>query len=87
MNKRTQEHIFAGEIQNPERGFRVVIGSAAIIAVLTGSLPETSQAVTASFLCIYTVMTAIIGVDPFYTVIEKFNNRSRTSNRLAFNYK
>jgi len=87
MNKEIQASNFAGQIEDKERGFRVVIGSAAIIAVLAGALPEVQQVVAASFLCIYTVMTAIVGLDPVYAITETFSRRTRISRRLALNYK
>ena len=86
MNKGTQLNNFAGQILNQERGFRLAMGSAAIIAVLTGALQGESQVIAASFLCIYMVMTAIIGLDPVYALVERLNGRTHT-NRLAVDYK
>jgi membrane protein implicated in regulation of membrane protease activity len=83
MNNAIQGGNHAGYIQDKDRGFRIVIGSSAIIAVLTGALPEASQIVAASFICIYTVMTAIIGLDPVYALTEKVTNNNTGSNRMA----
>ena len=86
MYNTIQNHKYAGTVQIMERGFRLVLGSAAIIAVLTGALQGESQVIAASFLCIYMVMTAIIGLDPVYALVERLNGRTHT-NRLAVNYK
>jgi membrane protein implicated in regulation of membrane protease activity len=83
MNQDMLNHSYSGQIQDKDRGFRIVIGGGAIIAVLTGALPEVSQIVAASFLCIYTVMTAITGLDPVYALAEKVMNKNTGSNRMA----
>ncbi len=83
MSKSIHNHSYAGQIQDKDRGFRVVIGGSAIFLVLAGALPEASQIVAASFLCIYTVLTAITGLDPVYALADKVTNKNTGSNRMA----
>ena len=75
MSKETENFALAGRIQSRETGFRALLGGAAMVAVLAGALPETSQIFAATLFSMYMVVTAITGVDPIYALSEKLADR------------
>lgn len=71
MSKEINKFETAGQIQASERGLRVFIGGAAIVAAVTGALPDSSQIFAAALFSIYAGLTAITGLDPVYAMGQK----------------
>ena len=65
---RTQVSTQYQNVSNNERVFRTVFGLAILTAVSTGIVTSPAAIFTISMIAVYQVFTAIIGIDPVYTL-------------------
>ncbi len=62
-------------ISNNERVFRVITGLAVLTAISVGLFSAPIAIFTVSMIAVYQVLTAIIGIDPVYTVANSLSAR------------
>jgi len=65
---RTQVSTQYQNISNNERVFRTVFGLAILTTVSTGIVTAPAAIFTISMIAVYQVLTAIIGIDPVYSL-------------------
>lgn len=81
MNTATRSEVITGQISLKERVMRMVLSLITIVGVLAGSITGEGHMFAAAVLSIYLGMTAIIGLDPFYYIVEKWMGGQRKSPR------
>ena len=81
MNTATRSEVITGRISLKECVMRMVLSLIAIIGVLAGSITGEEHMFAAAVLSIYLGMSAIIGHDPFYYIVEKWISGHRKSPR------
>ena len=82
MNTATRSEV-TGRISLKECVMRMVLSLIAIIGVLAGSITGEEHMFAAAVLSIYLGMSAIIGHDPFYYIVEKWMSGHRKSPRSS----
>ena len=70
---RTQVSTQFQNISNNERVFRTVFGLAILTTVSTGIITSPVAIFAISMISVYQVLTAIIGIDPVYSVANAFS--------------
>ena len=80
MNTATRSEV-TGRISLKESVMRMVLSLIAIVGVLAGSITGEEHMFAAAVLSIYLGMSAIIGHDPFYYVVEKWMSGHRKNLR------
>ena len=80
MNTATRSEV-TGRISLKESVMRMVLSLIAIVGVLAGSITGEEHMFAAAVLSIYLGMSAIIGHDPFYYIVEKWMNGHRKNPR------
>ena len=71
-------------ISNNERVFRAIFGLAILTTVSTGIVASPVAIFTISMIAVYQVLTAIIGIDPVYSLSNAFSGlRARKHVKLV----
>ena len=70
-------------ISNNERVFRVITGLVVLTAISVGLFASPVAIFTVSMIAVYQVLTAIIGIDPVYTVANRLSARIGRRSRHA----
>ena len=66
-------------VTNNERSFRALSAMGIMSAVVSGIIPTPLTMFTASLIALYLVMTAIIGTDPVYRLMETLAGKATTA--------
>jgi Inner membrane protein YgaP-like, transmembrane domain len=81
---RTQVSTHYQNISNNERVFRTVFGLAILTTVSTGIVTVPTAIFTISMIAVYQVLTAIIGIDPVYSLSNALSGlRARKPGKLV----
>jgi hypothetical protein len=74
MNTKTAYETVTNVSRN-ERAFRAVLGMGILVAVIAGALSAPAAMFTAAMVAVYLVMSAIMGIDPVYSLARGLTNR------------
>ena len=76
MNTETGHESSYNNMTNNERAFRTVLGMVLISKVIIGAIASPAAMFTLAAMSIYLVMTAIMGIDPFYAAAKSLYKRN-----------
>jgi len=68
-------------ITRNERRFRTALGMGVLAAVIAGTISAPTAMFTAAMASVYLVMSAIMGIDPVYSLAGGLSNRNSDTRR------
>ena len=84
MNTTTGYESSLSNMTNNERGFRAVLGMVLVTKVIIGAIASPAAMFALAAMSVYLVMTAIMGIDPFYSLVQWFTQRqTRYQNQIG----
>ena len=72
--KRTEINAITNVTRN-ERALRAVLGMGILATVIAGTISAPTAMFTAAMIAVYLVMSAIMGIDPLYSLARGLANR------------
>jgi len=78
MNTTTGYESSLSNVTNNERAFRAVLGMALLTKIIIGMIASPAAMFTLAAISVYLVMTAIMGIDPFYAASKSLSKTHTT---------
>ena len=73
--KTISQSVHNQNISEHERGFRTVSGLGILTMIVAGAVASPAALFALSLVGVYLVMTAIVGIDPFYALAQSIGQR------------
>jgi len=83
MNTTTGIESSLSNVTNHERAFRGVLGMALLTKIIIGAIASPAAMFALAIIAVYLVMTAIMGLDPFYALVQRFSHRRNQGRHKA----
>ena len=83
MNTATGYESSLGNMTNNERAFRTVLGMVLVTKVIIGAIASPAVMFALAAMSVYLVMTAIMGIDPVYSLVQWFTKRQSHTEHKA----
>ena len=83
MNTTTGYESSFSNVTNNERAFRAVLGMALLTKIIIGMIASPAAMFTLAAISVYLVMTAIMGIDPVYSLVQWFTKRQSHTEHKA----
>ena len=81
MNRKYIDSTGISNVSRNERVFRTALGMGILVAVIAGAISVPAAMFAAAMVSVYLVMSAIMGIDPVYSVTESLTSRDSTTHR------
>jgi hypothetical protein len=75
MNMATAYEYSLSNVTNNERAFRGVLGMVLLTKIIIGAIAAPAAMFALATIAVYLVMTAIMGLDPFYALVQRLSHR------------